>query len=66
MTTTEILTYLGIYTHQPLLAKRMGEALKKAGYIKMSKRRNGGNPIYVYKIRKILPCPLIQTCSSQM
>lgn len=66
MTTTEILTYLGVYTHQPLLAKRMGEALKKAGYIKMSKRRNGGNPIYVYKIRKILPCPLIQTCSSQM
>ena len=66
MTTTEILTYLGIYTHQPLLAKRRGEALKKAGYIKVSKRRNGGNPIYVYKIRKILPCPLIQTCSSQM
>ena len=66
MTTTEILTYLGIYPPQPLLAKRMGEALKKAGYIKVSKRRNGGNPIYVYKIRKILPCPLIQTCSSQM
>ena len=66
MTTTEILTYLGIYTHQPLVAKRMGEALKKAEYIKVSKRRNGGNPIYVYKIRKILPCPLIQTCSSQM
>ena len=66
MTTTEILTYLGIYTHQPLVAKRMGEALKKAGYIKMSKRRNGGSPIYVYKIRKILPCPLLQTCSSQM
>ena len=66
MTTTEILTYLGIYTHQPLVAKRMGEALKKAGYIKVSKRRNGGSPIYVYKIRKILPCPLIQTCSSQM
>ena len=34
MTTTEILTYLGIYTHQPLVAKRMGEALKKAEYIK--------------------------------
>ena len=30
MTTTEILTYLGVYTHQPLVAKRMGEALKKA------------------------------------
>ena len=66
MTTTEILTYLGIYTHQPLVAKRMGEALKKAEYIKVSKRRNGGSPIYVYKIRKILPCPLFQTCSSQM
>ena len=66
MTTTEILTYLGIYTHQSLVAKRMGEALKKAGYIKVSKRRNGGSPIYVYKIRKILPCPLLQTCSSQM
>ena len=66
MTTTEILTYLGIYTHQPLVAKRMGEALKEAGYIKVSKRRNGGSPIYVYKIRKILPCPLLQTCSSQM
>ena len=66
MTTTEILTYLGIYTHQPLVAKRMGEALKKAGYIKVSKRRNGSSPIYVYKIRKILPCPLLQTCSSQM
>lgn len=47
-------------------AKRMGEALKKAGYIKVSKRRNGGSPIYVYKIRKVLPCPLRQTCSSQM
>ena len=66
MTTTEILTYLGVYTHQPLVAKRMDEALKKAGYIKVSKRRNGGSPIYVYKIRKILPCPLLQTCSSQM
>ena len=66
MITTEILTYLGIYTHQPLVAKRMGEALKKAEYIKVSKRRNGGSPIYVYKIRKILPCPLLQTCSSQM
>ena len=42
MTTTEILTYLGVYTHQSLVAKRMGEALKKVGYIKMNKRRNGG------------------------
>ena len=42
LTTTEILTYLGTYTRQPLTAKRMGEALKKAGYIKVSRRRNGG------------------------
>ena len=29
MTTTEILAYLGVYTHQPLTFKRMGEALKE-------------------------------------
>ena len=29
LTTTEILTYLGTYTRQPLKAKRMGEALKR-------------------------------------
>ena len=66
MTTTEILAYLGIYTHQPLTLKRMGEALKKAGYEKVSKRRDGSSPIYVYKIRKIHPCPLINSCSSLM
>ena len=66
MTTTEILTYLGIYTHQPLVAKHMGEALKRAGFEKVSKRREGGSPIYVYKVRKILPCPLPSYCSNQM
>ena len=66
LTTTEILTYLGAYTRQPLKAKRMGEALKKAGYIKVSRRRNGGCPLYVYKVRKILSCPLLQICSSNM
>ena len=64
MTTTEILTYLGIYTRQPLTSKRMGEALKRAGFEKVSKRRDGGSPIYVYKIRKIQPCPLLDSCSS--
>ena len=44
----------------------MGEALKRVGYIKVSRRRNGGSPLYVYKIRKILPCPLLQSCSSNM
>jgi len=66
LTTTEILTYLGTYTRQPLKAKRMGEALKRVGYIKVSRRRNGGSPLYVYKIRKILPCSLLQSCSSNM
>ena len=66
MTTTEILAYLGVYTHQPLTLKRMGEALKRAGFEKVSKRREGSSPIYVYKIRKIHPCPLINSCSSLM
>ena len=66
MTTTEILTYLGYYTHHPLSLKHMGEALRKAGFEKVSRRRDGGNPIYVYKVRKILPCPLLGSCSSQM
>ena len=66
MTTTEILAYLGIYTHQPLTLKRMGEALKRAGFEKVSKRREGCSPVYVYKIRKIHPCPLVNSCSSLM
>ena len=66
MTTTEIITYLGLYTHHPLSLKYMGEALRKAGFEKVSKRREGGSPIYVYKVRKILPCPLLNSCSSQM
>ena len=66
MTTTEIITYLGYYTHHPLSLKHMGEALKRAGFDKVSKRRDGSSPIYVYKIRKILPCPLIDSCSSLM
>ena len=64
MTTTEVITYLGLYTHHPLSLKHMGEALKRAGFEKVSKRRDGGSPIYVYKIRKILPCPLLDSCSS--
>ena len=44
----------------------MGKDLKRVGYIKVSRRRNGGSPLYVYKVRKILPCPLLQICSSNM
>ena len=42
----------------------MGEALKRVGYIKVSRRRNGGRPLYVYKVRKIHPCPLLRPYSS--
>ena len=64
MTTTEIITYLGYYTHHPLSLKHMGEALKRVGFEKVSKRREGSSPIYVYKVRKILPCPLSSYCSN--
>jgi len=66
MTTTEIITYLGYYTHHPLSLKHMGEALKRAGFEKVSRRRDGSSPVYVYKIRKILPCPLLDSYSSLM
>lgn len=66
MTTTEIITYLGYYTHHPLSLKHMGEALRRAGFEKVSRRCDGGTPIYVYKVRKIQPCPLLGSCSSQM
>ena len=66
MTTAEIITYLGYYTHHSLSLKHMGEALKRSGFEKVSKRREGGSPIYVYKVRKILPCPLPSYCSNQM
>ena len=48
MTTTEIITYLGYYTPHPLSLKHMGEALKRSGFEKVSKRREGGIPFYVY------------------
>ncbi|MDD2330508.1 MAG: VapE family protein [Bacteroidales bacterium] len=56
MTTSEILTYLRGYTNLNLQEKRMGEALKKAGFERKS-RRVAGSPMYVYHIRKITPNP---------
>lgn len=58
MTTSEILTYLRNYTSINLSEKRMGEALRKAGFERKS-RRVGGNPMYVYHIQKIMPNPFI-------
>ena len=56
MTTSEILSYLRGYTTLNLQEKRMGEALKIAGFERRSKRVNG-SPMYVYIIRKISPNP---------
>ena len=54
MTNSEIVGYLSCYTRQPLSSKRMGEALRKAGYTRECRRING-NPVYVYAVRKVYP-----------
>lgn len=54
MTNSEIVDYLSCYTRQQLSPKRMGEALRKAGYTRECRRVNG-NPVYVYAVRKIYP-----------
>ena len=54
MTNSEIVGYLSIYTRQQLSPKRMGEALRKAGYTRECRRVNG-NPVHVYAVRKIYP-----------
>lgn len=54
MTNSEIVGYLSCYTRQPLAPKRMGEALRRAGYTRECRRING-NPVYVYAVRKIYP-----------
>jgi hypothetical protein len=61
MTTSEIMNYLRAYTTLNLSEKRMGEALHKAGFERKSKRV-GGNPVYVWLIRKITPNPFISQC----
>ena len=58
MTTSEILAYLRNYTNLNLQEKRMGEALRKAGFERKSKRING-SPMYVYHIRNVTPNPFI-------
>lgn len=60
MTTSEVLNYLRGYTTLNLSEKRMGEALRKAGFERKS-RRVGGNPMYVYHIRKVFPNPFVSS-----
>ncbi len=58
MTTMQILNHLAIYTNLKLSEKRMGEALRKAGFERKSKRV-GGSPIYVWRIKNIMPNPFM-------
>lgn len=58
MTTVEILNYLRSYSSLNLSEKRMGEALRKAGFERRSKRVNG-NPVYGWVIEKITPNPFV-------
>lgn len=58
MTTANVLGYLQGYTTIKLSEKRMGEALHKAGYERVSKRLNkGADAVYCYRIKKIKPNP---------
>ena len=54
MTFFDVAASTEIYTRQQLSPKRMGEALRKAGYTRECRRVNG-NPVYVYAVRKIHP-----------
>lgn len=61
MTTAMILKYLQGITSVRLSEKRMGEALHKAGFEKVSKRLNEfSNPVYCYHIKKVRPNPFIE------
>ena len=52
MTTTEVMSHIKAVSNINVSTKRVGEALKKLGYTKLSKRVNGKS-IYVYLITTI-------------
>lgn len=62
MTTAQVLNYLKMYSSLRLSEKRMGEALRKAGFVRTQRRiNNSSHPVYGYLIRKIKPNPFIDT-----
>lgn len=62
MTTAQVINYLTIFSPLKLSEKRMGEALRKVGYIRTERRINkSSGPVYGYLIRKIKPNPFIDT-----
>ena len=62
MTTAQVLNHLKMYNSLQLSEKRMGEALRKAGFERIQKRINQSpNPVYGYRIKKIVPNPFSDT-----
>ncbi len=60
MTTAQILNYLRIHSSLQLSEKRMGEALRKAGFERTQQRiNNSPNPVYGYRVKKVHPNPFI-------
>ena len=60
MTTAQVLNYLRMFSSLPLSEKRMGEAIRKAGFIRTQKRINRNpSPVYGYLIKKIKPNPFV-------
>ncbi|MBD8389168.1 VapE domain-containing protein [Dysgonomonas sp. BGC7] len=60
MTTAQVLNYLRMFSSLPLSEKRMGEAIRKAGFIRTQKRINRNpSPVYGYRIKKIKPNPFV-------
>jgi predicted P-loop ATPase len=58
MTTSQILTYLQGYTSIRLGEKRMGEAIVKAGFERVTKRLHDfSSPVKCYRIKKVKPNP---------
>lgn len=56
MTTAQILIHLRGFSSVSLSEKRMGEALRKAGFKRVQKRiNNNPSPVYGYRIKKITP-----------
>lgn len=60
MTTAQVLNYLRMFSSLPLSEKRMGEAIRKAGFTRTQKRINRNpSPVYGYRIKKIKPNPFV-------
>ena len=55
LTNTEILNNLQALSTKQLDSKRLGEALKNANFVRVSKRFNGNAPAYCYGVIRITP-----------